>query len=136
MAGFALEIRTVRFLAAGAINTGFGLAFYPLLVWSVPWFHRHYMLALGVAQVVCLLFAFSTYKFGVFRSRGGIAREFGAFSGFYLLTYAANWLVLPLMVELAGAAPAFAQIGFTALTVVGSWFWHTRVTFRPSRNGS
>ena len=128
----ALRGRPLRFLAAGALNTLFGFGFYPLLVWSVPYFHRHYLLALGVAQVVCLLFAFTTYKIGVFRTRGDILREFGAFASFYLATYAANWLVLPLLVELGRIPPAPAQIGFTAITVVGSWFWHTRVTFKPS----
>ena len=27
-------------------------------------------------------------------------------------------------------SPAIAQIGFTVVLIVGSWFWHSRVTFR------
>lgn len=127
--------RPVRFLAAGAINTAFGLAFYPALVWSVPLLHRHYLVALGIAQVVCLVFAYGTYKFGVFRTRGGLAREFGAFSGFYLINYAANWAALPLLVEVAGIAPVLAQTGFTGVLIAGSWFWHSRITFRTTENG-
>ena len=126
----ALMGKPLRFLIAGAINTAFGLSFYPLLLLSAPLFQRHYLAALGVAQVVCLCFAYATYKLGVFRTRGGIAREFGAFSSFYLISYAANWAVLPLFVELARISPIVVQTGFTVATVASSWFWHTRITFR------
>lgn len=125
--------RPLRFLMAGALNTAFGLCFYPLLIVAVPLFRHHYLVALGVAQVVCVCFAYCTYKFGVFRTRSNVAREFGAFSGFYLANYALNWAVLPLLVEVAHIPPVLAQTGFTVLTVIGSWFWHTRVTFRESR---
>lgn len=125
--------RPLRFLVAGAANTAFGLAIYPALLWSVPAFAMHYMIALGVAQVVSLCFAFATYKLGVFRTRGNIAREFGAFSGFYLFNYAANWAALPLLVELAGIPPVIAQLGFAIVLISTSWFWHSRVTFRGER---
>ncbi|WP_235537031.1 GtrA family protein [Sphingomonas sp. Root241] len=124
--------RPLRFLLAGAANTAFGLAIYPLLLWSVPAFHTHYLIALGVAQAISLCFAFATYKIGVFRTRGNLAREFGTFSGFYLFNYAANWAALPLLVELGGVPPIIAQLGFTALLILGSWFWHSRVTFRSA----
>ncbi|MFL0417673.1 GtrA family protein [Sphingomonas sp. 179-I 2A4 NHS] len=125
--------RPLRFLVAGAANTAFGLAIYPALLWSVPAFAMHYMIALGAAQVVSLCFAFATYKLGVFRTRGNIAREFGAFSGFYLFNYAANWAALPLLVELAGIPPVIAQLGFAIVLIATSWFWHSRVTFRGER---
>jgi putative flippase GtrA len=124
--------RPLRFMLAGAANTAFGLAIYPLLLWSVPAFHTHYLIALGVAQATSLCFAFATYKIGVFRTRGNLAREFGTFSGFYLFNYAANWAALPLLVELGGVPPIIAQLGFTALLILGSWFWHSRVTFRSA----
>jgi putative flippase GtrA len=125
--------RPLRFLMAGALNTAFGLAIYPALLWSVPAFHTHYLLALGIAQAVSLCFAFATYKLGVFRTRGNLLREFGSFASFYLFNYAANWVALPLLVELAQVPPVFAQLGFTAVLIAGSWFWHSRITFRESR---
>lgn len=124
--------RPLRFMLAGAANTAFGLAIYPLLLWSVPAFHAHYLIALAVAQAISLCFAFATYKLGVFRTRGNVAREFGAFSSFYLFNYAANWAALPLLVELGGVPPIVAQLGFTAALILGSWFWHSRVTFRSA----
>lgn len=132
MKGTPLARRPLRFLVAGGLNTLLGLSFYPALLWAVPWFREHYLAALAIAQAVCLAFAYCTYKFGVFRTRGGYLREFGAFASFYLFNYAANWAALPLLVELAGTPPVAAQLGFTLLLIVGSWFWHSRVTFRSA----
>lgn len=126
--------RPLRFLIAGAVNTAFGLAFYPLLLWVVPPLRVHYLLALGIAQAVCLCFAFATHKFGVFRTRGNMAREFGAFASFYLVNYALNWAALPVLVELGGIPPVIAQTGFTILVVIGSYFWHARVSFRARKS--
>jgi putative flippase GtrA len=122
--------RPLRFLVAGGINTLFGLAFYPLLLWSVPALRIHYMVALLIAQAVCVCFAFATYKLGVFRTKGNLLREFGAFASFYLFNYIANWAALPLLVEVGHIPPIIAQLGFTIVLVIGSWFWHNRVTFR------
>ena len=123
--------RSLRFLVAGAANTIFGVSIYPLLLWSSETLHHHYMLALGIAQAVSLCFAFATHKFGVFRTRGNLLREFGTFSSFYLFNYAANWVALPLLVELGSVPPVIAQLAFTFVLIVGSYFWHSRVTFRP-----
>ncbi len=122
--------RHVRFLLAGGVNTALGLSLYPLLLWTVPWLHDHYLVALGIAQVVCLVFAFATYKVGVFRTKGFAAREFGAFSTYYMLNYAANWAALPALVEIGGIHPVIAQPLFVMVLVAGSWFWHSRITFR------
>ena len=126
----AIARRPLRFLVAGGLNTLVGLAFYPLLLWSVPILHTHYMIALGISQAICLCFAFIIYKLGVFRTRGNLAREFAKFASFYLINYALNWLALPLLVEAGGVPPIIAQVGFSLLVMVGSYFWHSRLTFR------
>lgn len=122
--------RPLRFLLAGAANTALGLSFYPLLLWAVPTLHKHYMIALAISQAVCLCVAYMTYKFGVFRTQGNVAREFGVFTSFYLFIYAANWAALPLLVEVGGIHPSFAQLGFNLIVILGSYFWHSRITFR------
>lgn len=122
--------RPLRFLIAGGINTAFGLSFYPLLLWSVPTLQSHYMIGLAIAQAVCLCFAFTTYKLGVFRTKGHLLREFATFASYYLFNYALNWGALPLLVEAGGLSPIIAQSGFSLLLIAGSWFWHSRVTFR------
>lgn len=127
--------RPLRFLLAGGFNTLVGLTFYPLLLWAFPVLHTRYLVALAIAQPVCLCIAFATYKLGVFRTRGGLIREFGVFAGFYLINYAANWIALPLLVEVARIAPVIAQTVFTVVLIAGSWFWHTRLTFRSAMGG-
>lgn len=122
--------RPVRYLLAGAANTAFGLSFFPALLWIWPWFTRHYMAALVLSQLVCVIFAFSTYKIGVFRTRANILREFAYFSSYSYAVFGANLIALPLMVQGLGLHPIPAQFCFSLLTLVSSYFWHQAVTFR------
>ena len=124
------EGRPLRYLVAAGFNTAFGLAIFPALLWSSDYLHDHYLIALAIAQALSLCFAYGTYKFGVFRTRGQYAREFAAFSSFYLINYAANWAALPALVELAGWNPIVAQLFFSLLVIIGSYVWHSRITFK------
>src|SRR6185503_12011839 len=81
--------RPFRYLVAAGMNTAFGLAIYPALLWTLPWLRVHYMVGLFIAQAVSLCFAYSSYKLGVFQTRGGYARELTAFLSFYGVNYAA-----------------------------------------------
>lgn len=125
--------RPLRFLVAGGVNTFFGIGIYPLLMWTVAPFHRHYLVALAVAQATSLVFAYLVYKLGVFRTRANLVREFGAFSAFYLINYAANWIMLPLLVEAAHIPPVIAQLCFSVVLIIGSYFWHSHLTFKTRR---
>lgn len=129
----ATHNRPLRFLVAGAVNTAFGLTIFPLLLWSSNWLERHYMVALLIAQVTSVLFAFSAYRIGVFRVKGDMAKQFGLFSSFYLFNYSLNWAALPLLVEVGGMHPIIAQLGFAVLLMGASYFWHSRVTFREHK---
>jgi len=126
----------LRFAIAGAINTVVGVLFYPALLWLVPWLRVHYLVALGVAQVVCLLFAFAIYKLGVFRTHSNLWLEFRTFAAFYVVNYAANWALLPLFVERLHLHPAIAQTIFVIILIIGSYFWHSRLTFRSRQEPS
>lgn len=129
--------RSLRFVLAAAANTALGLTFFPLLILVSPFLRVHYMVALVIAQLTCLCFAFATYRLGVFRSRGRIVGEFVRFSSFYLVNYAMNWVALPILVEVVKINPIVAQLGFASILMVGSYFWHSRVTFTrhaPSAN--
>jgi len=125
--------RPFRYLVAAGLNTLFGLAIYPVLLWTVPWLRVHYMVGLLIAQAVSLAFAYSSYKLGVFQTRGGFARELTAFLSFYGVNYAANWIALPALVEFAHLSPIIAQLMFSALIMITSYFWHSKVTFRGAK---
>jgi putative flippase GtrA len=119
----------LRFVAVGGFNTGVGLATYPVLYLATrPW-GLHYLLVLLLSHAFCQAVAFLTSKHFVFRTRGNYLPEFGHFVTFHLAHLGVNLVVLPLLVELLGLNPVWAQPGFTVLVVVTSYFWHSRVTF-------
>lgn len=122
--------RPLRFLIAGAINTAFGLGIYPVLMWTVPYLSTRYLATLGAAQAISLFFAFAIYKLALSRTSSNLVREFGTFSTFYLLNYAVNWALLPLLVEVAKIPAIVAQPFFVAALLIGSYFWHSRLTFK------
>lgn len=126
------EGRPLRYLVAAGLNTLFGLSIFPGLLWASAYLREHYLIGLAIAQALSLCFAFATYKFGVFRTRGQYAREFTAFASFYLINYAANWAALPALVEWGGWDPIVAQLFFSMLVIAGSYIWHSRITFRKS----
>ena len=130
-----LRRRPLRSLIAGGLNTLVGLTAYPILLWSSSWFYEHYLVALLVVQVFCLCFAFTTYKVGVFRTRGNIVSEFVRFSSYYMGTYAVNWAVLPALVEIAKIDPIIAQYIYAFIVLVGSYFWHSSVSFKTGESG-
>lgn len=130
---FAAKRTHLRFVMAGGINTLFGLAIYPLLLWMFEPLHRRYMLGLVVAQAMSLCVAFAVYKLTVFRTRSGALGEFARFLPFYLAVYAINWLVLPLLVAAMRIEPVVAQFAFSIAAMAGGYVWHSRITFRPAR---
>lgn len=124
--------RPVRFLVAGAVNTCVGVALFPLLAWSSDWLHRHYMLTLLLSQLACIALAFVTYRVALRGDRTS-ARQMGVFGSFYLVQYCANLAALPLLVEVAGLNPVAAQLAFIVALVIGSYLWHSRLTFPQQR---
>ena len=126
-----LSGRPIRYVIAGGLNTVVGFAAYPVLLWSSGWFRQHYLLALLVVQVSCVLFAFTTYKVGVFRSRGNLIGDFVRFTSYYATILGVNWAVLPFFVEVVGVKPIVTQTVFNLLVVVFGYFWHSNVTFKP-----
>jgi putative flippase GtrA len=125
--------RPFRYLVAAGMNTAFGLAIYPALLWAVPWLRVHYLVGLFLAQGLSLCFAYASYKLGVFQTRGGYAREITAFLSFYGVNFVANWVALPALVELGHFPPIIAQLMFSAVIMITSYFWHSKVTFRGAK---
>lgn len=120
-----------RFLVAGGINTVFGLAIYPALFLTVGRQGMHYMVVLVISQILSITFAYGTQKFLVFRTKGNYLSEIGRFSLFYLSYFAVNLLALPFLVEIVHIGPIVAQFIFSLAVIVSSYFWHSRITFRP-----
>ena len=133
-----VDAEKLRYLIVGGANTVFGVGIYPALMFSSAYFHDNYIATLAVSQAVSIVFAFTTYKLLVFRSRGNIAAEFMKFVSFNAAGFAANWAIVPAVVELRIAGPVVAQMTFAAVWVVGAYVWHRAITFSkgPSHGGA
>jgi putative flippase GtrA len=120
----------LRFLIAGGLNTVFGLAIFPILLLALAPFGWNYLEVLVVCQVVSVCFAYATNKLLVFRTQGSYLAEFGKFASFYVLNFAVNLAVLPVLVEIGHIPPMIAQTAFVIIVVCTSYLWHSRFTFR------
>jgi putative flippase GtrA len=123
----------VRFLLAGALNTVVGLAAYPTFYFLLAPLKLHYMVVLGITQIICIAFSYLTNKFLVFRTVGNYVRESGRFGLFHLVYFIVNLVALPFLVEIVGMPPVWGQTLFAVLVIVSSYFWHSKITFASSR---
>lgn len=112
------------------VNTAFGVAIYPILLWTFPWLQKRYMVGLGIAQAISIIFAFVNYKHMVFKTSGNSKSEFIRFFAFYLINFGSNWIALPFLVEIMKINPIIAQTIFVIIIMVTSYFWHNRITFK------
>lgn len=132
--GFADRHQTkVRYLFAGGLNTILGLAAYPAIYFLAAPLKLHYLTIFAISQTLCVTFAYVTNKFLVFRTSGNYLREFGKFITFHLSYFLVNLVALPVLVELAGMNPVWAQMLLAVLIIVSSYFWHSRITFSPTK---
>jgi len=122
--------KIIGFLLVGGLNTVFGFSIYPALLFSFPLLQKHYLWALVIAQIVSVAFAYVMYKRAVFRTSGPWWRELWTFCSFYLIVFMINLAVLPFLVEIVGLPPIVAQLAFGIVTLIGSYIWHSRLTFR------
>jgi putative flippase GtrA len=123
------EDKRIRFLIAGALNTAFGfgcfVAYHHLL--GERW---GYMVTLALTHVTSVLFAYASHRSFVFRVSGRLLLDLWRFESVYLAALGLNAVLLPLLVELAGAPVLLAQGAITCLNVVVSWLGHSRFSFR------
>lgn len=118
-----------RFLLVGILNTAVGLTVFPALYYIFEPFNFHYLVILTVSHIICVSFAFFNTKHFVFKTTGNYLKESGKYCFFHLMNLLVNMLVLPVLVELAGMSPVWAQTLFTIALVTISYFWHSRITF-------
>jgi putative flippase GtrA len=119
----------IKFIFAGILNTTFGLGTFPGLYFMLAGFKLHYLVILTISQAICIMFAYLTNKFLVFRTKGDYVAEFLKFITFHLSYFAVNLLTLPMLVELLHFNPVIAQTLFALLVIASSYFWHSRITF-------
>lgn len=140
----------IRFVLTGILNTGFGLGTYPalyylmasqklhdLILMAIQKLHYliilttipYYLIILTISQIVCVIFAFMTNKFLVFRTKGNSGAEFLKFITFHFSYFLVNLAALPVLVVFLGMNPIIAQTSFAIMVIISSYFWHSRITF-------
>lgn len=90
----------------------------------------HYMLAIGVAQVLTIAAAFPAYRTIVFESAGRIGTDFIRFISVWAGGAVAGIVLTPALVELGGVHPFVAQLIAIVLVAVGSFLGHRYFSFR------
>ena len=117
------------YLVVGGWNTAFGYAVWALLEFSL---HRyiHYLLIIVISYPFAIANAYMCYRYVVFRSRGRVLAELPRFSTVYLLTMAANLVVLPFLVKALPLSLYVIQALFTMVVVVVSYLGHKFFSFR------
>lgn len=123
----------LRYLFVGGLNTLVGLSAYPVLYFALEQFALHYMVILVISQVFCVISAFFTNKFLVFRTKGNYIVEFLKFSSFYMAYFVINVAAMPVLVEMVKVHPAVSQVFISIGIIITSYFWHSRVTFAKKR---
>ena len=121
--------KKIKFILIGGLNTMFGLAIYPFLLWILKSFKIHYLIILLFCQFISITFAYFMYKLFVFRTKGNYLREFLKFSSFYLSILLINLIALPILVEGFNIPIVLSQIIFTFVVIVLSYFWHSKISF-------
>ena len=121
------------FLVVGVINTVVGFLVFAgfLLVlgqrWDEPW---GYLATLTCAHIVGVLFAFVLYRYVVFRVRGHVLSDLWRFETVYLSALAVNFVLLPVLVEIAHLPVLLAQALIVMVTSLMSWVGHKHYSFR------
>lgn len=119
----------IRFLAAGAFNTGVGYALFSTLFLLFGQ-RIHYLLIGLAAHALAVVNAFVVYRTLVFRSTERWQMPFIRFNLSQLVGLAFGMASLYTLVEFFGWSPLFAQAVVTLLSVVLNYLLHRYFSFR------
>lgn len=121
----------VRFLMVGGTNTVVGycaFALFDLFVFQdIPQGH---LLSLVLSYAVSISLAFFLYRRFVFKVRGQVWRDFGAFVSVNMFAIVLNLVLLALLVDVVGLPALAGQAIALSVTVVVSYLGHREVSFR------
>ena len=121
----------LQYFLIGGWNTVFYCLVFVALYYGPSYFGvpLHYMVVLLGTQIMSLTHSFVLNKTFVFKTKGNFLREFGRFGIFYWLSFGANLVLLPFLVEFLKWPPVLSQGLLICVAIVSSYFWHSLVTF-------
>ena len=118
-----------RFLVIGGINT---VVAYGLFAAFVTAFGGRYLLSLLLSYLFATVLAFVLHRRFTFAvsGRASLTTDFLRFESVYVVMLAANAVLLPVLVELAGWPPLAAQAVIIVVTTIMSYLGHKYFSFR------
>jgi len=119
----------VAFLMVGAANTAIGFGFFVFFELTIGVVYG-YLVTLVFAHVFSVICAFFLYRTFVFKVRGNFFGDLARFELVYLTSLGVNFVLLPILVELAGLPPITAQALIVFVTAMISFFGHRDFSFR------
>jgi putative flippase GtrA len=119
----------LQYLGIGAWNTLFGYSAWALLHYVLH-DYLNYLVILVLSYPIAIANAYVCYRYIVFRSHRPMWEEIPRFSAVYLLTLAANLVVLPPLLHVLPLSVYVVQAFFTLLVVIASYLGHRRFSFR------
>jgi putative flippase GtrA len=105
-------------------------ALYVLIYWLGLQLGLHYFLAILIAQIIAIAVAFPLYRAFVFASTGSLRSDFLRFLGVWMGGAIAGVVATPLLVEIFGVDPFWAQVAAILVISVASFLSHRFFTFR------
>jgi putative flippase GtrA len=119
----------LQYLFVGVWNTLFGYGAFVALYYATAGLNIHYEVLLVLSQIISVTNAYILYKTLVFKTKGNVVREYVRFCTFYWLSFIANLLLLPVLVEGLHQGPMMSQGILTLGTAAMSYLWHAHYTF-------
>jgi len=130
-----------RFILVGIWNTIFGYLVFVgldiLFTFLLPKRYLAYMAAALLGNILAILNAFIFHKYVTFKSQvqgKEIIVEFARFFSTYLFTMILGLILLPVFVEVVGIDPKISGALLIPVTVIISYFGHSRFSFRRRDN--
>jgi putative flippase GtrA len=124
----------IAYVIVGAWNTLFGYGVFALLYYLLH-DRAHVDVILVISYALSIANAYIGYRFVVFRSTGSMKRELPRFTAVYLVTLAANLVVLPVALRLLPWNAYVVQGLFTFVIVALSYLGHKHFSFRSGTPG-
>jgi putative flippase GtrA len=118
----------LRFLLAGGWNTVFGFVVFSALHALL---HEHLApwAIILASYAIALPQSFAVQKHLVFRSDGSARRQWRRFAAASTLIFAANLVLVPLVIATTGWHAVAVQAGFVAATTLASYLAHRHYSF-------
>ncbi len=124
--------KKIKFLIAGALNTGFGLLTAALFFFIFSDKINIYLI-LCIVNIFNITFAFLNHKYYVFKSSGKFLTEYLRSYITYGFSFIVSLLLIPFFSDLFGNF-YYSLLVVTFITVVISYIGHNSLTFKEEKN--